>query len=212
MYVPEAFRVEEARALHELVSTYPLGTLITAGAKGLEASPLPFLLDRAAGRNGTLRAHAARANPQIEALRAGSECVVLFHGPQGYVSPSWYPSKREHHKVVPTWNYAVVQVRGRATVIEDAERLRELVAALTTEHEARRDPPWSPNDAPPEFLARMLQAISGIEIAIDTIEGKFKLSQNRDRADRSAVVAALESADDSHRNPDLAAWMRKFGS
>lgn len=212
MYLPAAFRVDETSALHSLIRAFPLGTLITAGSGGLQASPLPFLLDPDSGPHGVLRAHMARANPQLDALRAGHECLVSFHGPQGYVSPSWYPSKRQHHKVVPTWNYAVVQVRGRATVVEDAERLRAHVAALTAEHEARRDPPWSPDDAPPDFLARMLQAIAGIAIAIDAIEGKFKLSQNRDAADRDAVAAALGSGDDPHRNPALAAWMREFGT
>ncbi len=212
MYIPEAFRIDDLRPLQALVRAYPLGTLVTAGAGGLQASLLPFLLDPAAGPHGALRAHMARANPQLDALRSGEACLVLFHGPQGYVSPSWYPSKREHHKVVPTWNYAVVQVRGRASVRENAAELDDLLAGLTAEHEAPRDPPWSPNDAPPEFLARMAQAIAGIEIAIDTIEGKFKLSQNRDAADRNAVAAALASGDDPHRNPELAEWMREHGA
>lgn len=212
MYIPEAFRIDDLRPLQALVRAYPLGTLVTAGAGGLQASLLPFLLDPAAGPHGALRAHMARANPQLDALRSGEACLVLFRGPQGYVSPSWYPSKREHHKVVPTWNYAVVQVRGRASVRENAAELDDLLAGLTAEHEAPRDPPWSPNDAPPEFLARMAQAIAGIEIAIDTIEGKFKLSQNRDAADRDAVAAALASGDDPHRNPELADWMREFGA
>ncbi|BAP89047.1 FMN-binding negative transcriptional regulator [Burkholderiales bacterium GJ-E10] len=212
MYIPEAFRIDDLRALRALVRAYPLGTLITAGGGGMQASPLPFQLDPAAGPQGALRAHMARANPQLDALRAGEECLVLFHGPQGYVSPSWYPSKRQHHKVVPTWNYAVVQVRGRAAVNENATGLRDLLAELTAEHEARRGPRWSPDEAPPEFLARMAQAIAGIEIAIDTIEGKFKLSQNRDAADRDAVISALESGDDPHRNLELAEWIREFGA
>ncbi|BAP87648.1 negative transcriptional regulator [Burkholderiales bacterium GJ-E10] len=212
MYIPEAFRIDDVHALQALVSAYPLGTLITSGTGGLQASPLPFLLKPDVGPHGTLLAHMALANPQLDALRAGGESLVLFYGPQSYVSPSWYPAKRRHGKVVPTWNYAVVQVRGRVRLIEDAGRLREHVVALAAEHEARRNPPWSPDDAPPDFLAQLLQAIAGIEIAIDTIEGKFKLTQNRNPEDREAVVAALASDDDPHRNPTLAAWMRKFGT
>lgn len=209
MYRPEAFRVDDSEPLHALIRAHPLGTLITSGSGGLQASPVPFLLD-AEGRKGTLRAHMARANPQLDALRDGAECLVLFNGPQGYVSPSWYPSKRQHHKVVPTWNYAVVQVRGRAQVIDDAAWLREHVGALAAAHEGRRDPAWSPDDAPAEFLARMFAAVAGVEIGIETLDGKFKLSQNRDRADRDAVLEALGSSDDPHRNPDLSALMQEW--
>ena len=208
MYIPEAFRVDDPEVLHALIRSHPLGTVITSGIGGLQAAPLPFLFDAAEGRHGTLRAHLARANPLIDALRGCAECLVLFHGPQGYVSPSWYPSKQQHHKVAPTWNYAMVQARGRATVIDDAAWLREQIAALTAEHEAHRDAPWSPADAPADFIAGMIAGIAGIEIAIEALDGKFKLSQNRGRADRDGVIEALGSPDDPHRHPELATLMQ----
>lgn len=210
MYIPETFRVNDAAVLHALIRDNPLGTLITGGIGGLQASPIPFLLDDTRGSRGTLRAHMARANPQLDALRSGAECLVLFQGPQGYVSPSWYPSKQQHHKVAPTWNYAVVQARGHAAVIDDAAWLRDHVAALSLAHERRRDPAWSPDEAPAEFISHMLSAVAGIEFEIEALDGKFKLSQNRDRADRAAVLEALAAPDDPHRNPGLSALMREL--
>lgn len=208
MYLPEAFRVDDPEVLHRLLRERPLGTLISAGATGLQASPLPWLLEPDAGSTGVLSGHMARANPHLADLRSGVECLVMFHGPQGYVSPSWYPSKQRHHQVVPTWNYAVVQVRGPARVIDDAAWLREHVARLTASREQRRAAPWSPDDAPAAFVSRMLEAIAGVQVEIEAIDGKFKFSQNREAADRQAVLSALADPDDPHSNPELAQWMR----
>ncbi len=208
MYISQAFRVDEESRLHDLLRQRPLATLLSSGSSGLQVSPLPMLFDAAAGTRGALFGHMARANPQLQDLRAGAPCLVLFHGPQGYVSPSWYPSKARHHQVVPTWNYAVVEVRGQAQVIDDPRWLRDHVDRLTASQEARRAEPWSPADAPPEFIDRMLAMIVGVRIDIASLEGKFKFSQNREPADRAAVLAALDRAQDPHGNPELAAWMR----
>ena len=165
MYLPAAFKEDRAEVLHEMIRTHPLGTLITSGGGGLIANLVPFLLD-SAGR-GTLLAHVARANDQVPALREGAETLVVFQGPQAYVTPSWYPSKAEHGKVVPTWNYVTVQVRGRPRLIEDKDWLRGLVERLTDTHEAGRQLPWKVGDAPDDYVTGLLGAIVGIEIPIE---------------------------------------------
>ena len=192
MYQPPHFRDETRAAQHGLIRAYPLGLLITGGAAGLIADPVPFLLDES-GPNGTLRAHLARANPHWQALAEAEECLVVFQGPQGYVTPGWYASKREHGRVVPTWNYATVHAWGRPRVIEDADWLHRQVADLTTLRETPRAAPWAVDDAPAPFVAAQLRAIVGIEIPITRIEGKWKMSQNRPEADRAAVVAGMRA-------------------
>ncbi|EIZ82715.1 FMN-binding negative transcriptional regulator [Methylobacterium sp. GXF4] len=192
MYQPPHFRDETRAAQHGLIRAYPLGLLITGGAAGLIADPVPFLLDES-GPNGTLRAHLARANPHWQALAEAEECLVVFQGPQGYVTPGWYASKREHGRVVPTWNYATVHAWGRPRVIEDADWLRRQVADLTTLRETPRAAPWAVDDAPAPFVAAQLRAIVGIEIPITRIEGKWKMSQNRPEADRAGVVAEMRA-------------------
>ncbi|SFL81659.1 FMN-binding negative transcriptional regulator [Methylobacterium pseudosasicola] len=192
MYQPPQFRDDTLAAQHELIRTYPLGLLVTGGADGLVANPVPFLLDEA-GPHGTLRAHLARANPQWQALAEAEECLVVFQGPQGYVTPGWYASKREHGRVVPTWNYATVHAWGRPLVIEDADWLRRQIADLTALREAPRAAPWAVDDAPAPFVAAQLRAIVGIEIPITRIEGKWKMSQNRPEADRTGVIAGMRA-------------------
>ncbi|AYO82786.1 FMN-binding negative transcriptional regulator [Methylobacterium brachiatum] len=192
MYQPPHFRDETRAAQHGLIRAYPLGLLITGGAAGLIADPVPFLLDES-GPYGTLRAHLARANPHWQALAEAEECLVVFQGPQGYVTPGWYASKREHGRVVPTWNYATVHAWGRPRVIEDADWLRRQVADLTTLRETPRAAPWAVDDAPAPFVAAQLRAIVGIEIPITRIEGKWKMSQNRPEADRAGVVAGMRA-------------------
>lgn len=192
MYQPPHFRDETRAAQHGLIRAYPLGLLITGGAAGLIADPVPFLLDES-GPHGTLRAHLARANPHWQALAEAEECLVVFQGPQGYVTPGWYASKREHGRVVPTWNYATVHAWGRPRVIEDADWLRRQVADLTTLRETPRAAPWAVDDAPAPFVAAQLRAIVGIEIPITRIEGKWKMSQNRPEADRAGVVAGMRA-------------------
>lgn len=192
MYQPPHFRDDTRTAQHGLIRTYPLGLLITGGADGLIANPIPFLLDET-GTHGTLRAHLARANPQWQALAEAQDCLVVFQGPQGYVTPAWYASKREHGRVVPTWNYATVHVWGRARVIEDADWLRRQIADLTALRETPRAAPWAVDDAPAPFVAAQMRAIVGIEIPISRIEGKWKMSQNRSEADRAGVIAGMRA-------------------
>lgn len=192
MYQPPHFRDDTRTAQHGLIRTYPLGLLITGGADGLIANLIPFLLDET-GAHGTLRAHLARANPQWQALAEAQDCLVVFQGPQGYVTPAWYASKREHGRVVPTWNYATVHVWGRARVIEDADWLRRQIVDLTALREAPRAAPWAVDDAPAPFVAAQMRAIVGIEIPIARIEGKWKMSQNRPEADRAGVIAGMRA-------------------
>jgi transcriptional regulator len=202
MYIPAAFLESRLEVMHDLVRSHPLALLISAGAGGLAATPIPFLV-RPEGDFGVLRGHMARANVHWKDL-AGGECLVVFQGEQGYVTPSWYPSKQDTHKVVPTWNYITVQAWGTATVIEDAGWLRTLLEDLTGSQEQRRPQPWSPSDAPDDFIATQMQAIVGLEIPIGRIEGKWKLSQNRADADRAGVIAGMGTPGDPHGNQPLA--------
>ena len=191
MYRPPAFREDRLDVLHAFIRANPLGMLVSAGPGGLMANPIPFLVDAAAGERGLLRAHLARANDQLDALRSGAEVMVLFQGPDAYVTPSWYASKREHGKVVPTWNYATVHVWGTPRVIDDAVWLREQVGNLTDAQEGSRSEPWKVADAPADFIAAQIRGIVGLEIPIARIEGKWKVSQNRPAADQKGVIDGL---------------------
>ncbi|AVR96533.1 FMN-binding negative transcriptional regulator [Pseudoduganella armeniaca] len=191
MYSPAAFAEPRLDVQHALMRAHPLGTLIVAAAGAVTADLVPFQLYAADGPRGTLRAHVARANPVWQALCDGAACLVVFQGPQAYVSPGWYATKAQHHKVVPTWNYAVVQVRGTARVVEDAQWLRRQLSDLTAAQEGALPQPWAVTDAPAPFVDGLLAALVGIELAIDSIEGKWKVSQNRVAADRAGVAAGL---------------------
>jgi transcriptional regulator len=191
MYLPAHFKEERVDVLHRLVRTHPLGLLITHDANGLAANSIPFLIDPQLTPHGTLRAHVARANP-VWRDAAGSEVLVVFEGPQAYISPGWYPSKAEHGKVVPTWNYVMVQGRGTLRAIEDAGWLHALVSRLTTTHEANQARPWAVTDAPPTYVDTMLRAIVGIEIELTALVGKWKVTQNRSAADRAGTAAGLD--------------------
>ncbi len=193
MYEPPLHREDDLAKQHALIRARPLGLLISCGLNGLTANAVPFLIDPARSKLGTLRAHVARANPQWRDLRENPEALVVFQGPNHYVSPSWYATKQETHKVVPTWNYVMVQARGRAQVREDDEWLSSQIAALTAAQEAGRERPWAVSDAPEDFVALQRRAIVGIEIEIADICGKWKTSQNRSAADRVGVVAGLEA-------------------
>jgi transcriptional regulator len=190
MYLPSAFREERLETLHALIRAHPLATLITSGPDGLIANLVPFILVDS-GEKGTLRAHVAKANDQVEALKAGSEALVVFQGPESYITPSWYVSKREHGRVVPTWNYVMVQARGTARGIDDPAWIRGQIEALTSSQESRRSTPWKVADAPEPFVAGQIGAIIGVEIPISGIEGKWKVSQNRSAADRQSVQDGL---------------------
>jgi transcriptional regulator len=186
------FREERLDVLHGLMTAHPLATLITAGNNGLMANLIPFSL-HLGGEHGILRAHLARGNKQLDALREGTEALVVFQGPECYVTPSWYPSKAEHGKVVPTWNFAMAQVRGKPQVFDDANWVRAQIDEMTSNHESKRERPWKVSDAPDDFIAAQLQAIVGIEIPIRTIEGKWKVSQNRLPYDRQGVIDGLKA-------------------
>jgi len=196
MYQPPHFREDRLAVQHALIREQPLGLLITAGPGGLQANHLPFLIDAGKSERGTLRAHLARANPQWGELTAVAECLVVFQGPQQYISPSLYPTKREHGKVVPTWNYITVHAWGRPQVIDDAAWLRHQVEDLTSHNEGSRPTPWYVSDAPEPFVAVQLKGIIGIEIPIAHIEGKWKVSQNRPAIDQTGVVAGLRGKGD----------------
>lgn len=192
MHCPAIFREERLDLLHGLISAHPLATLITSGSNGLMANLIPFSL-HTGGRHGILRAHLARGNKQLDALREASEALVVFHGPDCYVTPSWYPSKAEHGKVVPTWNFAMVQVRGKAQVIDDTDWLLAQLGQLTDNQEKGRTHPWQVSDAPDDYIAAQLKGIVGIEIPILSLEGKWKMSQNRQAIDRQGVIDGLSA-------------------
>lgn len=192
MHCPRVFREERLDVLHDLIKAHPLATLVTNGSHGLMANLIPFSLV-SDGKNGILQAHVARNNSQLESIREASEVLVIFQGPQCYVTPSWYPSKAQDGKQVPTWNFVMVQARGKATVIESASWLLTQLNNLTSHLENNRDHPWKLSDAPENYIAAQLKAIVGIEIPISTIEGKWKVSQNRSEVDRKGVIDGLQT-------------------
>ena len=196
MYEPPLHRQEDLGALHALIRAHPLGLLVSHGPSGLLANSIPFILIDDGSRFGMLRCHVARANPQWRDLQAGAEVLVVFQGADGYVTPSWYATKRETGKVVPTWNYVMVQARGVPRVFETAEWLSAQIEQLTREREAARAAPWAVGDAPADFIAQQMRAIVGVEIPLSDLRGKWKASQNRNAADREGVVAGLEETGD----------------
>ena len=211
MYQPPAFREVRVEALHALMRAHPLATLVISGPTGIEANHLPLLLhDRGSG-DACLSGHFANGNPLLRALeeaRGGLPALAVFHGPEHYVSPSWYPSKQQHGKAVPTWNYAVVHAHGVLRPMEKGESLRAHLDALVAGQEAGRSPPWSPKDAPVEFIAKMMKGIVGFNFEIDRLEGKWKLGQNRSAEDRAGVIRGLAGEEDAGA-ADLAAMMPK---
>lgn len=190
MYQPSHFKQEDAAELHALMRAHPLAVLVSQGAEGLTADHVPLEMDASAGPDGTLRGHVARANP-LWRHAANQPVLAVFRGPQAYVSPSWYPSKAETHKVVPTWNYAVVHAHGSLRVVEEAPWLHQLVSRLTEHHEHARAVPWAVSDAPHDYIEQMLRAIVGIEIPVERLVGKWKVSQNRSESDRQGVAQGL---------------------
>jgi transcriptional regulator len=211
MYQPPHFREDDLATQHALIRAHPLGLLITAGAGGLIANALPFLLDADVSPKGTLRVHMAKANGQWRELQGGAPALVVFQGAECYITPSWYAVKRQTGKVVPTWNYAMVQVRGEAKVFEDAEWLRTQVEALTASHEGKRATPWAVSDAPETYIASQLKGIVGVEIDIAAIDGKWKVSQNRPEADIVEVVSGLSAEQDPHANAGMAQLVSEYG-
>ena len=185
------FQVQDPAMLHALVRAQPLATLVVAHEGALHANHVPLFLDPDRGPNGTLVGHVARANGVWPLLP--QTAVAVFHGPQAYVSPSWYPSKALDGKQVPTWNYAAVHAHGRLSAFDDLERLRAVLETLTEQHEAHRPAPWRISDAPPDYIDKLLRAIVGIELAVDRWEGLWKMSQNRTDTDRVGVVEGLRA-------------------
>ncbi|MBW4024902.1 MAG: FMN-binding negative transcriptional regulator [Proteobacteria bacterium] len=191
MYVPSQFREDRVEVLHAAIRAAPFANLVTMGAEGLEATPLPLMLDPVDGPQGSLIGHIARANPQWRTASGEQEALAIFSGPDSYISPSWYETKRQTGKVVPTWNYVAIHARGRISFFQDPEQLLDLVRRLTDRHEGERATPWAVSDAPPDFIQSQLRAIVGVRLEITALTGKWKMSQNRTPADRVGVVAGL---------------------
>jgi transcriptional regulator len=191
MYLPKIFEETRTEVLHDLIRTHPFGTLVTLNKNGLEANHIPFEIDTSAEPFGILQGHVARANSVWTDQDRKSEALAIFQGPHTYVSPSWYATKMETGKVVPTWNYVVVHAHGELRAIEDREWLRNLVDRLTTTHEAGRREPWKVSDAPPHYVDELLSGIVGIELTITRLVGKWKVSQNRPKRDRASVIRKL---------------------
>jgi transcriptional regulator len=191
MYVPPHFDENRVPVLHAAIREIGFGTLVTVGAAGIIASHIPMLLDPAPAPYGTLVGHLSRANPQWRAVTTEIEALAMFLGPQAYVTPSWYPTKQETGKVVPTWNYVAIHAYGPLRFIEDADWKRAHVTKLTETHEANRPEPWAVSDAPPDFIEGMIKGIVGLEMPITRLEGKWKMNQNRSVADRAGVAEGL---------------------
>jgi len=194
MYIPAHFAESRPEVLHDLIRRHPLGMLVTHGAAGLDANHIPFELNAASGSLGTLGGHVARANPVWEQLRDGDEVMVVFRADDAYISPNWYPSKHEQHRQVPTWNYMVAHAHGRVRIVDDERFVRGIVGRLTKTHEASQPVPWKMADSQRAFIDGLLAAIVGIEIEITRLEGKSKLSQNKEARDLRGVIEGLAAA------------------
>lgn len=202
VYTPPAFRDDDRDRIHAAIQAARLATLVTATQEGPVGTPLPLMLEPGEGEHGTLYGHVAKANPQWRLPPIGP-ALAIFMGPDAYVSPGWYPTKQEHGKVVPTWNYVAVHAYGEPEFFEDADRLLDLVTRLTNHHERRRPDPWAVSDAPAPFVAAQLKGIVGFRMPITRLEGKRKLSQNRTEADRNGVALALADSQD-RRDQEIA--------
>ena len=198
MYIPAHYEERDPAVLQTLIRAHPFGTWITLAEGGLLVNHLPFLVDTSRGEYGTLTGHVSRANPVWHSFSRELASVVVFQGPESYISPSWYPGKHRHGKAVPTWNYVVVHAHGLPAAIEDKEWLRHHVSQLSDAHEAAQARPWKVSDAPADYVDAMLGRIVGIEIPLIRLEGKWKLSQNRAEEDRLGVVAGLRGQGDEN--------------
>lgn len=207
MYIPAHFAETRPEELARIIREHPLGMLVTQGSAGLDADHIPFEFDADAGTHGVLTAHVARANPLWQRCPTGSSVMAVFRGAEAYISPNWYPSKHETHRQVPTWNYEVVHAHGTLTIHDDERFVRSIVARLTRRHEAAEPKPWKMGDSAPEYIDSMLRNIVGIEIAISSLVGKVKLSQNREVRDRLNAADTLAA----RGHASLAQAMRKAG-
>lgn len=208
MYSPTNFKETDLAVLAQLISNHPLGILISNGIDGITTSPIPFLLRN---NNGKLKlvAHIARANQHWVSLQNNHDCVVIFTGHNSYITPSWYPTKQTTHKVVPTWNYEIVEVHGKVTLIEDQAWLRKQISELTEAMEHKREDPWKVSDAPVSYIDSQLKAIVGIEIDITEINGKWKMSQNKTKEEIKGVIEGLSNQQDNHSNLFMAEIVSK---
>ena len=194
MYIPPSNAEPSAPAVHDFIDVHPLGVLVTASADGLFATHLPLLLHRDRGAHGTLAGHVARANPHHRQVPSIAEALVIFSGPQAYITPTWYAAKEEHGKVVPTWNYIAVHVYGSLRFTDDPVFLRKHLEQLVSRHEAGRPVSWGIGDAPERYIEQQVKAIVGLELTITRLEGKWKMSQNRSDADIDGVVRGLQQS------------------
>lgn len=204
MYTPAQFNETRLDVLHGLIQAHPLATLVSLSAEGLVANHIPLHLQTDGSDFGALVGHVARANPLWQQADSATEVLVVFQGPDSYITPSWYATKQDEGKVVPTWNYAVVHAHGPLHIHDDAGWIRQQLATMTDQHESTRDHPWAMSDAPQDFTDRLLQAIVGIEIPIRRLQGKWKVSQNQPARNRASVIAGL-AQDPGHHSPDMAA-------
>lgn len=194
MYIPNHFKQPDVGVMHELIERFPFATLVTIGPNGLNANHLPMLLRKGEHSQGTLCCHVARANPLWQEVARDSQGLAIFQGPNAYITPSWYASKADSGQVVPTWNYVVVHAYGQVRVIDNLQWIKSHIEALTNQQEAGFDRPWMVSDAPGAFIDKLARTIVGLEISITRLEGKWKVSQNREAADRKGVVEALREA------------------
>jgi transcriptional regulator len=208
MYIPAHYQETDVAVLHALIKAHPLGAWVTQAGGALVVNHIPFLIDHSRGDFGTLIGHVARPNPVWKQFSQDVPSVVIFQGPGSYISPSWYPTKRETGKAVPTWNYAVVHAHGIPALFDDRDRLLAHVTALTNTHESPFEAPWQVSDAPRDFIDSMLKGIVGIEIVVASLTGKWKVGQNRPEADRRAVADALEQKGDE-ASREMAALVRQ---
>jgi len=206
LYIPPAFRETDTAALQAEIRRIGFCSLTSVGPDGPLVSHLPVFLDTSIGPLGQLRCHVARANPQWRDTDLTRPALAVFMGPDTYVSPSWYPSKKEHGKAVPTWNYAAICARGRLEIVTDRDALLAHVSELSDRHEAAFPQPWQVSDAPADYIEKQLRAIVGFRFTIEALEGKLKLSQNRPEADRNAVAGALTASTDPQAR-DVGAMM-----
>lgn len=203
MYIPSHFEEPRIEVMHDLIQTRPLATVITLSSGGIDANHIPLHLSDTEGRLGVLRGHVARANSMRHELIQDVEALAVFHGPDSYISPSWYPAKQEHGRVIPTWNYAVVHAYGTLKIVDDPVWLMEHLQALTTKHEMAFPEPWAVSDAPGDFIEKLLENIIGIEIAITRLKGKWKASQNQSLKNQLGIINGL-NGDGGSRELEMA--------
>ena len=192
MYAPKHFEVTDINAIHELIHDYPLATLVTTSANGLNANHIPMHITTTPEPYGTLRGHIARANSLLEDINVDNQSLAIFHGPNAYITPSWYETKKEHGKVVPTWNYVAVHAYGILQIVDNPEWLRAQLETLTDQNESQFSEPWAVTDAPSEFTEKLFESIVGIEMKITKLLGKWKVSQNQPLENQLSVIKGLK--------------------